>query len=55
VLPGAFSPKYFNAMRIFAACFPFRGENDFLDIGAGTGIINSEAERLFQESKTLAS
>lgn len=39
VLPGAFSPKYFDSMEIFAREFPFRRERSFLEVGSGTGIM----------------
>jgi release factor glutamine methyltransferase len=38
VLPGVFSPKYFDSTRIFSEQFPFRPHEDFLEVGCGTGV-----------------
>src|SRR6266498_5014789 len=38
VLPGVFSPHYFDSTKLFSRFFPYRTENAFLEIGCGTGI-----------------
>lgn len=36
--PDVFSPKYFRSSEIFGAGFPFRPNEDFLEIGSGIGV-----------------
>jgi methylase of polypeptide subunit release factors len=43
VYPGVFSPKYFRSTNIFSSNIPFRREENFLEIGCGTGITSVEA------------
>jgi release factor glutamine methyltransferase len=38
VLPGVFSPHYFDSTRLFSRFFPYRSEDAFLEVGCGTGI-----------------
>lgn len=38
VLPGVFSPSFFDSTPIFTSAIPVRGGDEFLEIGAGTGI-----------------
>lgn len=40
VLPGVFSPKYFNDTEFFARNIPIESGDAFLEIGCGTGIIS---------------
>lgn len=40
VFPNVYSPKYSEGTAIFAKNFPYRRDEDVLEIGAGTGIIS---------------
>lgn len=40
VLPGVFSPKYFNDTELFAKHLPMRKDQDVLEIGPGAGVIS---------------
>lgn len=40
VLPGVFSPKYFMDSHLFAENFPYRAEDDFLEVGCGAGALS---------------
>lgn len=39
VYPGVFSPKYFSDSEYFAEIVPLKKDSEFLEIGAGTGVI----------------
>lgn len=39
VYPNVFSPKYFFDTEFFAKEIPFREDEDFLEVGSGTGVI----------------
>jgi methylase of polypeptide subunit release factors len=43
VRPGVFSPRYFDDTLLFATHFPYREEEQFLEMGSGTGIISALA------------
>jgi len=38
VLPGVFSPHYFDSTRLFSRLFPYKSDDAFLEVGCGTGI-----------------
>lgn len=40
VLPGVFSPRYFNDTELFAAHLPTKEGETVLEIGSGTGVIS---------------
>ncbi len=36
--PNVFSPKYFHDTKFFAENLPIKKDEDFLEIGCGTGV-----------------
>lgn len=45
VYPNVFSPKYFNDTEFFAKFLPIKKNEEFLEIGCGTGIVSIFAKK----------